>query len=240
MRNLVLVHGAWHDIWCWDPLLPYITKHFNVVTIRLPGRAIEASEHFQEINLNSYVEHIIEQTSNINGTMTVLGHSMAGLIITQLAARIPHKISNLIYLAAFVPNNGECLFDITKNIKEPGISSEFTIDKQANYIKINASKITQTLFLNKTSPLLAEQTLAQLCPEPFKAFVEPVQCSSKDIDPIPKLYIKCLDDQAILPYLQDVMIDRLAKCKVLELDADHSPFLSCPEQLAGTLITYCT
>lgn len=55
---------------------------------------------------------------------------------------------------------------------------------------------------------------------------------------LPCVYIKCLQDNALSPTLQDHFIKRLRSgCSeeptVLELDSDHFPMVSMPDKLAG-------
>ena len=38
-----------------------------------------------------------------DGPVTVVGHSMGGLVISQMAELAPERINHLIYVAAFLP-----------------------------------------------------------------------------------------------------------------------------------------
>ncbi len=44
----------------------------------------------------------------------LVGHSMGGMVITQAAARCPERIARLVYVAAFVPSDGQSLIDLTQ------------------------------------------------------------------------------------------------------------------------------
>lgn len=237
MKTLVLVHGAWHGSWCWEPMLPFLKKRFNVININLPGRTYEPTKSYKNICLSSFVKHLLDKTSDIK-EMIVVGHSMGGIVATQFATLIPERITGLVYLTAFVPNNGESLFDITKDAADPGISSEFIVNMKGNYIEINKSKRAKHILFNKTAAKDAAAALLNLCPEPFKAFVEPAEYCDKILARIPKLYIKCTNDLAIQASLQDKMIKRAANAKVYNLDCDHSPFISCPEELVLPIISF--
>ena len=53
---------------------------------------------------------------------------------------------------------------------------------------------------------------------------------------VPSTYVICAHDAAIMPSLQRTMAARATD--VIELDADHSPFLTRPEELADLLASY--
>ncbi len=77
--------------------------------------------------------------------------------------------------------------------------------------------------------------VARIRPQPLAPFVTPVQLGGA-VDAIPRAYVMCLRDAAIPPPLQRRM-SRERPCEpVLELDTDHSPWLSCPDELADVLL----
>jgi pimeloyl-ACP methyl ester carboxylesterase len=53
----------------------------------------------------------------------VCGHSYGGIVISGVADRVPERIRSLFYLDAFVPENGESLFDI----HPPGLAERMRI-----------------------------------------------------------------------------------------------------------------
>lgn len=51
-----------------------------------------------------------------------------------------------------------------------------------------------------------------------------------------RAYIRCLDDKALLPNLQDFFVERSKVSWIVkDLDASHSPFMSIPDQLTGVV-----
>jgi pimeloyl-ACP methyl ester carboxylesterase len=54
---------------------------------------------------------------------------------------------------------------------------------------------------------------------------------------VPRTYIFCERDQALLPAQQQHAIDRCPGIRVLRLDSGHSPFLSQPDRLAELLLS---
>jgi len=235
MGTLALIHGAWHGAWCWEKLVPQLQDNHNIININLPGRVYQTTGDLKDINLSTYVDCVVSQLEKISDPITLVGHSMAGMIISQVAEHIGDKLSALVYIAAFVPKHHESLFDITRLGEGPGISTEFIANQPENYIDLKKSARTQNLLLNATSDEAAQSAMSHLNKEPFMAFVEKSNMPKSVFQSIPQFYIKCLRDQAILPAFQDQMIAKLNQVTVLELDADHSPFLSNPEGLLKLL-----
>tara|TARA_R110002110_G_scaffold415800_1_gene656270 strand:+ start:23912 stop:24631 length:720 start_codon:yes stop_codon:yes gene_type:complete len=237
MATFVLIHGAWHGSWCWQAVVPALQKNHNVLLIDLPGRNYCQSGHLKNINLSAYVNHVVEALKDISGDIILVGHSMAGMVISQVAEHISERISALVYVAAFIPKHRESLFDITRQANEPGISTEFIANQAENYIDLKKSERTQSLLLNMSPNELAVKALQKLNKEPFMAFVEKSNMPTMSFHQVPQYYIKCLQDQAILPAFQNSMIAKLNNPTVYELNADHSPYLSAPTGLAKLLCT---
>src|SRR5262249_20919190 len=66
----------------------------------------------QAIDLNTHIEDIVgvmrcEELSDV----VLCGHSYGGMVITGVAEQIAHQIRSLVYLDAFVPENGKSVFD---------------------------------------------------------------------------------------------------------------------------------
>ncbi len=236
MANLILIHGAWHNAKVWDKLMPYIDKKHKVIAIEMPGRNPSDTRTYRHINLETYVRTIEEVISSLDSPCYLLGHSLAGLSISQVAQNMPDKIKALIYLCAFIPSDGESMLDITSQIKNPGIKTELEFHPKANRININRSDITRETFYQNCLAQDANAALSALNPEPLRAFSSHVSLS-KAFDLTQKIYIKATKDRSILAAEQDKMILKANIQKTVEIDSDHSPFLSCTTKLSNILNT---
>ncbi|MDE2459599.1 MAG: hypothetical protein KGL20_10250, partial [Rhodospirillales bacterium] len=88
-------------------------------------------------------------------------------------------------------------------------------------------------FYHLANPETAEHAAARLRPEPLGTFAA---AAATPPPHIPRAYIECTHDRAVPLALQRAMQAALPCALVLTLPADHSPFLSMPEQLAQALI----
>lgn len=75
----------------------------------------------------------------------------------------------------------------------------------------------------------------RLAPEPAKPLGTPLALSDERIGRVPRHYIECSDDRALLPIRQRAMRAAPPCASVTTLDSDHSPFLCCPADLVDAL-----
>jgi pimeloyl-ACP methyl ester carboxylesterase len=67
-----------------------------------------------EVSLDSYAGRVCEVLAASSEPGIVVGHSMGGIVATQGAARCPERVAALVYVAAFLPKDGQSLLDLTE------------------------------------------------------------------------------------------------------------------------------
>ncbi len=113
MSTYVLVHGAWHGSWCWKRVRKALqAQGHDVFTPTLTGVGERAHLLAPEINLETHINDVVnlvrwEELSNV----VLCGHSYAGVVVSGVADRVPDRIGALIYLDAFLLEDGRCLLD---------------------------------------------------------------------------------------------------------------------------------
>ena len=113
MTTFVLVHGAWHGGWCYKRVARLLRQAgHEVYTPTLTGLGERAHLMNRGIDLDTHVQDIVgvircEELSDV----VLCGHSYGGMVITGVAEQIAAKIRSLVYLDAFVPENGKSLLD---------------------------------------------------------------------------------------------------------------------------------
>jgi pimeloyl-ACP methyl ester carboxylesterase len=114
MATFVLVHGAWHGSWCWKRVRKALqSRGHDVFTPTMTGVGERSHLLSPRVNLDTHIEDVVnlirwEELSDI----VLCGHSYGGCVITGVADRLPDRIAALVYLDAFVPEDGQGLFDI--------------------------------------------------------------------------------------------------------------------------------
>ena len=104
----VLVHGAWAEESAWGMVRNDLAKNANVIVVNLPAHGTDPTDG-AGIGLSDYVKTVTGAIREQTGKVILVGHSMAGAIISQVAENLPDKVEKLIYVAAYLPKTGESL-----------------------------------------------------------------------------------------------------------------------------------
>jgi pimeloyl-ACP methyl ester carboxylesterase len=240
--TFVLVHGAWHDGSCWAAVADVLrAQGYPVVTPDLPGHGHDATP-LNKVTFKAYVTSLVELLDASTGRIILVGHSMSGMVITEVACRIPAKISHLVYVSAYLPRSDESVFDLIalNRSHEPFTAIELAMqmshDKRS--CKIDEADIIP-LFYNLTSPELAAQAKAAFGTQATLPLAAKVSIDQTVLDTIACTYISCSKDKVIPLHHQRRMLTRRTCNTLLQIESDHSPFYSAPTQLAA-LLEACT
>lgn len=113
MATFVLVHGAWHGSWCWARVRKsLLDKGHEVFTPTLTGVGERSHQLAPDVDLLRHIEDVAnlvlwEDLSSI----ILCGHSYGGCVVSGVADRLPERIAALVYLDAFLLEDGESLHD---------------------------------------------------------------------------------------------------------------------------------
>jgi pimeloyl-ACP methyl ester carboxylesterase len=114
MTTFVLVHGGWHGSWCWRRVTPLLESaghevHCPTLTglgdrAHLGGPATGLADHVTDVVAVLELDDLRD--------VVLVGHSSSGAVISGVAQRVPDRVSELVYLDAFVPSPGRSVFDL--------------------------------------------------------------------------------------------------------------------------------
>lgn len=113
MSTFVLVHGAWHGSWCWKRVRTALQQRgHDVFTPSLTGVADRHHLMSPQVDLETHIADVAnlirwEELSDV----VLCGHSYGGCVISGVADRMADRIGALVYLDAFVLENGQSLHD---------------------------------------------------------------------------------------------------------------------------------
>jgi pimeloyl-ACP methyl ester carboxylesterase len=233
--NFVLCHGAFADSFAWTRVKPVLEDGGAVVTIfDLPGHSDADNGRAGTVTLADYVAAATAAVEATPQPVILVGHSMGGVVITQTAEAIPDKIAALVYLSAYLPENGRSLLTYSQD-PESKLGPGLVIDQQHGVATISPETM-QTAFFNDTSEADAAAGLARLRPEPLQPFATPVTTSAANFGRVPRFYITTTHDQAVGPAMQKSMYEALPVEKLYSLPTDHSSYFSATNALNGILL----
>lgn len=234
-RTFVLVHGAWHSGHCWEPVAKLLrAQGCTVYAPDLPGHGANALP-LDKVTLKAYVECLVELLDSLAEAVTLVGHSMGGIVVSEVAARRPQMVARLVFVCAYLPRDGESLFDLVtlNRSHEPFTAIEHALqmsdDKRT--CTVDVEQIVP-LFYTQAPAALAAQAQARFGVQATLPLAGKVQLDESAWRQVKRTYILCAQDKVIPVHHQRRMLTRQPCDVLLQLDADHSPFLSCPDQLA--------
>jgi len=108
-KSILFVHGAWHGSWCWKPwFIPFFfSKGYNcyALDLRAHGQSEPKTDRKMRcISLDDYIEDLRKVVEALpEKEITLVGHSMGGMIVQKFLEERPTKISNAILLAPATP-----------------------------------------------------------------------------------------------------------------------------------------
>jgi len=115
-KAFVLVHGDWQGGWGWRRVAERLRAHGNnVFTPTLTGLGERAHQLHPGINLSLHIADVIgvikfEQLNDI----VLVGHSYGGCVISGVAEAAPDAIRSIVFLDAFIPDNGDATLDLVQ------------------------------------------------------------------------------------------------------------------------------
>jgi pimeloyl-ACP methyl ester carboxylesterase len=233
--NFVLCHGAFADSFAWTRVKPVLEDGGAVVTtFDLPGHSDADSARAGAVTMADYVAAATAAVEATPQPVILVGHSMGGVVITQTAEAIPDKIAALVYLSAYLPENGRSLLTYSQD-PESKLGPGLVIDQEHGVGTISPETM-QAAFFNDTSEADAAAGLARLRPEPLQPFGTPVTTSAERFGRVPRFYITTTHDQAVGPAMQKSMYEAQPVKKLYSLPTDHSSYFSATNALNGILL----
>jgi len=185
MATYVLVHGAWSGAHTFRKVRPLLARQgHEVFTPSLTGLGERAHLTSPLVNLTTHVTDVVNAVSYEDLSEIVLvGYSYGGCVVTGVLAHIAERVRHLVYLDAFVPSDGESLYDLTGQ-QAPSFLTE-----------IGSEWLVPPLARHFDDPNEAAWTLSRRRPHPIGCFTEPVHLSRPlEGYPFTRTYIKASDE----------------------------------------------
>ncbi|MGH9145747.1 MAG: alpha/beta fold hydrolase, partial [Vicinamibacterales bacterium] len=175
MARFVLVHGAFAGAWIWQPLMDRLrAAGHSVEACDLPGLGDDYTP-VTEVTLDACAARLCQVLAAGAEPAIVVGNSMGGVIATQGAARCPGHVAALVYVAAFVPKDGQSLLDLTKLPEgaDDQVQANIAIEGHPPVAIMPSTASRQALYGSCTEDVAA-WAIARLRPQPVAPFASPV------------------------------------------------------------------
>jgi pimeloyl-ACP methyl ester carboxylesterase len=234
MATYALIAGAWHGSWCWSEVVPLLeAAGHRVLTPDLLGMRAGQSAIIEE-PLTVWADQIAALLRRESHPIILVGHSRAGLVISEVAERIPEKIDLLVYLAAFLLQSGQTLNDVAQHASNAEAIGEAVLYHDNATVALTNEGVERWFYNMTTEPFL-QLVRARIVVEPVASFVTPIHVTKQRFGAVRRAYIECRHDRAIPLDAQRAMQDAMPVSITDRLDSDHSPFYSMPAALVMAL-----
>jgi pimeloyl-ACP methyl ester carboxylesterase len=197
------------------------------------------ADAFQSLTVSDLADSLIADVDAAGFDRFVLvGHSMAGITIPEVARRIPDRVAHLVFVSASIPPEGGAIVD-TLPAEVQAIMAESIAHAGAGEVGMLDEATTRFMFCNDMDEEQTRFVLDHLCPEGTKLISEVV--SRAGIPPsLPKTFVRLRGDQSLPPDTQSMMIVNLeaspgGEVSVVELDSGHDVMISHPRELAAVV-----
>lgn len=210
---LVLVHGAFHGPWCWQPTIDALaTADLECFAIDLNRGGLEADR--------KALQEVVDARRADGQRVHAIGHSLG---CSSVAALDPASLSSAIFLAGTVLG-GEG-FPSARGSIAPGFLDALEAQEDGRGFISRAA--ARDAFYHTCPTDRAEWALDRLRP----TFVYgPPRPAHDFFDQVPTTFIACREDQVIPFTYAGPLAEAMPRSAIL--DGDHSPMIGCPEALA--------
>jgi len=232
MANFLFIHGGMHGAWCWVKVIDILeTGGHHCLDMDLPGAGLDRTPR-KDVTFDTYLEkidHFIEV--NDLKDINLVGHSIAGMLLPQIALDERTGVYNIIFLVAYVPDVGQSIIDLMPENRKQLFIDEANKSDEGSFLADYEN--ARNLFFSDLDEESAKNYYSLLTPQPL----EPCQHKSDvELSSIEQSvhYIICKKDR-VLP--NDLSIEFIKKlnCDVHEIDSGHDVMLSHPKELAELL-----
>jgi pimeloyl-ACP methyl ester carboxylesterase len=115
MATYVLVHGAWGGAHGFKLVRPLLSRAgHEVFTPSLTGIGERSHLASPQVDLTTHIQDVVNAVWYEDLTdIVLLGFSYGGMVVTGSVGHLADRVRHLVYLDAFVPDDGQSLRDLT-------------------------------------------------------------------------------------------------------------------------------
>jgi pimeloyl-ACP methyl ester carboxylesterase len=232
-RCFVLVHGAFYGAWLWDRVRPLLhAEGHETLTPTLTGLGERSEELSPEVGLGTHVDDVVRllDERSVEGA-TLVAYSYAGMVVPGVAAKAAGRLARLVFLDAFVPDEGESCFDLMPAKAQDSIRGEAGAKGEGWRFPP---------FPLELLGIVAEDARwvePRLGPQPLSTYEEAVSGTAGEWKRLPRTYIACAESAfrgVFAPFAETAQTE--PGWSYVELAAGHSPMVTEPEALAMALL----
>ena len=230
MTTFLVAHGAWSAGWVWKKIRPLMRQQgHELVTPTYPGMGERSHLAHRDVDLETHITDVLNVLYFEDLTDVILvGHSYGGMVATAVADRAADRITQVVYVDAFVPRDGQSLLAF--------------YTEEGRVRMREAARLEGNGWRVPPGPMPADSSAADVAwatprrvMQPLKTFEQPVHLTGA-IDRLRRTYIYCTRPAPSDIFRQFAERARSeAGWQYMEIDSSHNPHVTVPAALATLL-----
>ena len=240
MTTFVLVHSAWHGGWFWKKIAARLRGRGHlVITPTLTGLGDRSHLARVDVGLDLHVTDVVNVLEyEALHDVVLVGHSSSGAVITGVASRAHAHIAHVVYLDAFIPEDGQALLDLIAPERRQMMESMVQAEGDGWLLPRFAPPPWSTIVRDMWG--VADDNdvrwmLERLGPTPFRHFTDPTRASNQAAA-LPRTFVRFLEFPNPRFDQHAEMAQRTAGWRYRELAAPHHAPVTAPEQVSDLLL----
>jgi pimeloyl-ACP methyl ester carboxylesterase len=240
-RSFVLVHPAWHGGWVWKKVSRRLRERRHVaLTPTLTGLGERSHLAHAEIGLEVHVTDVVNVlTYEDLRDVILVGHSSSGAVITGVADRAPERVAHVVYVDAFVPEDGQAVIELVMPERRRALEELVRTEGGGWLLPRFAPPPWETIVRDMwgvTDDDDVRWMLDRLGPTPFRHLTEPVRRTNAAAEKLPRTYIRCRQYPNPRFDRHAEMARQTAQWRYRELPSSHHPPITMPDELTDLLV----
>jgi pimeloyl-ACP methyl ester carboxylesterase len=223
--TIVLVHGSGHTARVWDDVQSRL-RHSSVA-VDLPGRADRVAD-IADVTLEAAAASLATDVDTATtGTLVLVGHSVGGIMLPALAARLGMRVAHLVFVAGLSARDGETVMRTVR----PDADAELAV----RLAKMRAE--FSGCMLHPEPSVVGVRAIDAKTAAPLDSlnYMEQVVSWGGVPAALPRTFVRCLHDRIQSRALQAALIENCAATDVIDLESGHTPAVAVPDELAAIL-----
>jgi pimeloyl-ACP methyl ester carboxylesterase len=229
-KTFVLVHGAWHGGWCWRRVSDLLEKKgHKVFAPTMTGLGERSHLMSKDVVLDTHIADIVNviRWEDLAG-ICLVAHSYGGFPVSGALEQVLDRVSSVIYLDAFVPEDGQRGLDVASDFSRKGTLEAIT--------KGEASRPppkAETFHVNEKDRAWVD---SKLTAQPVGVALAPIKLTGAREKVAKKTYIRApvYPQPAFDKYYAAKKAD--ASWRTYEVDGGHDVMVDRPERLVEILL----
>lgn len=229
-KTFVLVHGAWHGGWCWRRVADLLERGgHKVFAPTLTGLGERSHLLSPNVTLGTHITDIVnvikwEGLSDI----VLCGHSYGGAVVTGVAEQAQPAISSIVFLDAFVPEDGETLLGLASPPTRDAING--ALQRGETILKPVPASVFR---VNEKDRAWVD---SMCVPQPLATFTDKVTVTGARERIAKKSYIRAKGYPSQSFDEAQAKVTKKSGWQIYEMPSGHDAMVDMPERLAEILL----